>query len=130
MPTYDYRCGACEHEFEQFQSITAKTMRKCPSCGKLKLKRLIGTGAGVIFKGSGFYETDYRSDSYKKAAKADSDAGKTKDKGSDSKSGGDSSGSKSESSKPTSGGAGDKPAAKSAKQSASKSSGGSATKKK
>lgn len=74
MPTYDYVCEACDHAFEEFQSITAKSLRKCPECGKNKLKRLIGTGAGVIFKGSGFYETDYRSDSYKKAAKADSDS--------------------------------------------------------
>ena len=71
MPTYDYRCDACGHEFEEFQSMTASPLRKCPECKKLKLKRLIGTGAGVIFKGSGFYETDYRSDSYKKAAEAD-----------------------------------------------------------
>ena len=71
MPTYDYRCQACNHKFEEFQSITAKTLRKCPECGKLKLQRLIGIGAGVIFKGSGFYETDYRSDDYKKSAKAE-----------------------------------------------------------
>ena len=68
MPTYDYRCDNCEHEFELFQSITARPARKCPQCGKMKLRRLLGTGAGVIFKGSGFYETDYRSDSYRKAA--------------------------------------------------------------
>lgn len=74
MPTYEYSCEACKHRFETFQSITAKSMRKCPACGKLKLKRLIGTGAGIIFKGSGFYETDYRSDSYKKAAKAETNA--------------------------------------------------------
>jgi putative FmdB family regulatory protein len=85
MPTYDYRCNACQHEFEEFQSMSAKPLRKCPECGKLKLERLIGTGAGVIFKGSGFYETDYRSESYKKAAKADSDGGKSDSK-SDSKS--------------------------------------------
>ena len=77
MPTYDYACQACDHEFEAFQSITAKPLRKCPECGRLKLKRLIGIGAGVIFKGSGFYETDYRSDSYKQSAKAD----KSEDKG-------------------------------------------------
>jgi putative FmdB family regulatory protein len=76
MPTYDYRCQACEHAFEEFQSITAKSLRKCPKCGKAKLQRLIGIGAGVIFKGSGFYETDYRSESYKKSAQADSDAAK------------------------------------------------------
>ncbi len=74
MPTYDYACDACGHAFEEFQSITAKPLRKCPECAKPKLKRLIGTGAAVIFKGSGFYETDYRSESYKKAAKADPDS--------------------------------------------------------
>ena len=71
MPTYDYRCNNCEHEFEEFQSMSAKPLRKCPECGTLKLERLIGTGAGVIFKGSGFYETDYRSESYKKSAEAE-----------------------------------------------------------
>lgn len=75
MPTYDYRCNACDHEFELFQSMSDSAKRKCPECGKLKLERLIGTGAAVIFKGSGFYETDYRSDGYKKAAKADKDGG-------------------------------------------------------
>ena len=74
MPTYDYVCDACDHEMEEFQSITAKPLKKCPACGKSKLRRLIGAGAGVIFKGSGFYETDYRSDSYKKSAKSDSDS--------------------------------------------------------
>ena len=74
MPTYEYRCDACGHEFELFQQITAPVKRKCPECGKARLVRLIGTGAGVIFKGSGFYETDYRSDSYKKAAEADKKA--------------------------------------------------------
>ena len=71
MPTYDYQCRACGHEFERFQSITAERLRKCPLCGKRTLKRLIGTGAGIIFKGSGFYQTDYRSDSYRKAAEKD-----------------------------------------------------------
>jgi putative FmdB family regulatory protein len=74
MPTYEYRCAKCEYEFEKFQSMTASALRKCPQCGKLSLRRLIGTGAGVIFKGSGFYETDYRSESYKNAAKKDSEA--------------------------------------------------------
>lgn len=68
MPTYGYVCEHCGHEFDEFQSITAKPLRKCPQCGELSLKRLIGCGAGIIFKGSGFYCTDYRGDGYKKAA--------------------------------------------------------------
>lgn len=71
MPTYDYRCNECRHEFEHFQSMKDKPLKKCPECGKNALERLIGLGGGVIFKGSGFYETDYRSSSYKKAAEAD-----------------------------------------------------------
>ena len=71
MPTYAYKCENCGHAFEQFQSITAKPIRKCPGCGKTAVKRLVGTGAGIIFKGSGFYQTDYRSDTYKKAAESD-----------------------------------------------------------
>lgn len=71
MPTYDYRCKACKHQFEQFQSMKASALRKCPACGKIALERLIGTGGAVIFKGSGFYQTDYRSPSYQKAAEAD-----------------------------------------------------------
>ncbi len=71
MPTYDYRCQGCGHEFELFQSMSDKVKRKCPECGTLSLKRLIGIGGAVIFKGSGFFQTDYRSDSYKKAAEAD-----------------------------------------------------------
>jgi putative FmdB family regulatory protein len=71
MPTYDYQCDACDHEFELFQSISDPVKRKCPKCGKQKLRRLFGTGAAVVFKGSGFYQTDYRSDSYKKAAEQD-----------------------------------------------------------
>lgn len=83
MPTYDYTCENCGYEFEQFQSITAKSLRKCPNCAKPALKRLIGAGAGLIFKGAGFYETDYRSESYKKAEKSekgtpDTDAPKKK----------------------------------------------------
>jgi len=70
MPTYDYKCEACGHAFEKFHSITASPIRKCPKCGKRKVKRLLGTGAGLIFKGSGFYITDYRSESYKSGAKA------------------------------------------------------------
>lgn len=60
MPTYEYECEACGHGFEKFQSMTDKTLRKCPVCKKMKLQRLIGAGAGIIFKGSGFYETDYK----------------------------------------------------------------------
>jgi putative FmdB family regulatory protein len=71
MPTYDYLCDACGHKFELFQSISDPVRRKCPECSKPKLRRLFGTGAALVFKGSGFYQTDYRSDSYKKAAKAD-----------------------------------------------------------
>src|SRR5690554_3582329 len=74
MPTYDYRCDACNYEFELFQQMSDPVKRKCPSCGKSKLQRLIGIGAGVIFKGDGFYETDYRSESYKKAAEAEKKA--------------------------------------------------------
>jgi putative FmdB family regulatory protein len=74
MPTYDYRCDACGHTFEEFQSFSEEPLKQCPRCKKKKLQRLFGTGAGVIFKGSGFYETDYRSDSYKKAAKAEQEA--------------------------------------------------------
>src|SRR5262245_3724970 len=71
MPTYDYSCDACDHEFEVFESISAEPQTKCPKCKKNKLRRLFGAGAGLIFKGSGFYQTDYRSDSYKKAADAE-----------------------------------------------------------
>ena len=74
MPTYEYRCDGCGHQFELFQQMTDPVKRKCPKCGKPRLQRLIGTGAGVIFKGGGFYETDYRSDSYKQAAEADTKA--------------------------------------------------------
>src|SRR5262245_56048765 len=71
MPTYDYECDACEHKFEEFQSMSDKPLKKCPACKKPKLRRLLGTGAAIIFKGSGFYQTDYRSESYKSAAKAE-----------------------------------------------------------
>ncbi len=71
MPTYEYVCEKCGHEFERFQPITARPTRKCPRCGQSSAKRLIGVGAGIIFKGSGFYETDYRSESYKKAEKGE-----------------------------------------------------------
>ena len=71
MPTYEYKCDACGFAFEKFQSIKSAPIRKCPHCGKNRAKRLIGTGSGLIFKGGGFYETDYRSEAYKTAAKAD-----------------------------------------------------------
>jgi len=76
MPTYDYICRACDHEFELFQSMKDSAKKKCPKCGKSSLERLIGTGAAVVFKGSGFYQTDYRSESYKKAQAADTEKAK------------------------------------------------------
>ncbi len=81
MPTYDYECDACGHKFEHFQSISDPVLKKCPECGKSKLRRLFGTGAAVVFKGSGFYQTDYRSDSYKKAAEKDKPASEAKSDG-------------------------------------------------
>ncbi len=87
MPTYEYVCDACQHQFELFQSITAEPEKQCPECGKKTLRRLIGPGAAIVFKGSGFYKTDYRSESYKKAAAAEksgtsaSSDGKTKTDG-------------------------------------------------
>ncbi len=89
MPTYDYECTACDHAFELFQSISESPKRKCPACGRLKLRRLFGTGAALLFKGSGFYQTDYRSESYKKGAASDKPAdssSKSTDDGSKSKS--------------------------------------------
>ena len=92
MPTYEYECTACGHEFDLFQQMSESVKRKCPKCHKRSLQRRVGIGAGVLFRGSGFYETDYRSDSYKKAAEAEkkssegtadgakSDAGKTESK--------------------------------------------------
>ena len=77
MPTYEYQCKACGDQFEAFQSISAKPIKKCPACGKNTVQRLISAGAGIIFKGSGFYETDYRSESYKTAAKKESPATET-----------------------------------------------------
>src|SRR5688500_16646341 len=78
MPTYDYRCNGCGHEFESFQSMSADHLRDCPECGKPKLKRLRSGGAAIVFKGSGFYQTDYRSESYKKSAQADAPAVESK----------------------------------------------------
>lgn len=88
MPTYAYECQACDHAVEIFQSMSESPKRKCPACGRLKLKRKIGTGAGILFKGSGFYETDYRSQSYRDGAAAETKSSEKKGsekKGSDSK---------------------------------------------
>ena len=90
MPTYDYECDACGHSWELFQKITDDAVKSCPECKKKKARRLFGTGAAVVFKGSGFYQTDYRSDSYKKGEKAAKDSkkdSKSDSGGSDSKSG-------------------------------------------
>ena len=81
MPTYDYECEACNHTFEEFQGINDPILKKCPECKKNKLQRLFGTGAAIVFKGSGFYQTDYRSEGYKKAAKADSKKAKSESEG-------------------------------------------------
>ena len=91
MPTYEYVCEACGHRFENFQSMSSAPIKQCPQCKKKKVKRLIGTGAGLIFKGSGFYITDYRSEGYKQAAKKDaatsnSSGGKSKPAKSETKS--------------------------------------------
>jgi putative FmdB family regulatory protein len=72
MPTYDYVCDACGHALEVFQSMSEAPKKKCPKCGKSKLHRRIGAGAGFLFKGTGFYQTDYRSSEYKADAKKDS----------------------------------------------------------
>jgi putative FmdB family regulatory protein len=92
MPTYEYICEKCNHEFELFQPITAEPLTVCPKehCqgarwGKGRVKRKIGGGGGLIFKGSGFYITDYRSDSYKASAKKDSESSKAAPASSDSK---------------------------------------------
>jgi len=93
MPTYDYECDACGHKMEIFQNISEEPLKKCPECKKKKFRRLFGAGAGILFKGSGFYQTDYRSDSYKQKAASDKPApsSSTDAKGSsDSKSSGES----------------------------------------
>jgi putative FmdB family regulatory protein len=74
MPNYDYKCTNCEKTFEIFQNISAERLTNCPECGKSDFKRLIGSGAGIIFKGSGFYCTDYRSSSYEKDKRKDTAA--------------------------------------------------------
>lgn len=105
MPTYEYRCRACDNKWEEFQSIKAEPTKKCPKCRKAKAERIISAGGGILFKGSGFYQTDYRSESYKKGAdaankaseaasssssdKGSSDSGKSPDSGKSSKSAGE-----------------------------------------
>ncbi len=84
MPTYDYICDACQHEFEAFESMKADSQTICPSCHEPKLRRKIGMGAAILFKGSGFYQTDYRSESYKKGAKADKTSSEAASKPADS----------------------------------------------
>lgn len=80
MPTYEYECDKCGHRFEKFQSIKARSVKTCPACKKPAVRRLIGAGGAIIFKGSGFYATDYRSDEYKRAASADKPSESTADK--------------------------------------------------
>ena len=83
MPTYDYVCEKCGHAFEHFQGMNDPKLTDCPEDGCAgPVRRLLGTGAGIIFKGGGFYETDYRSESYKKAAKSESESGKKKEESS------------------------------------------------
>jgi putative FmdB family regulatory protein len=117
MPTYDYVCDGCQHKFELFQSITADPEKKCPKCGKLKLRRLIGAGAAIVFKGSGFYQTDYRSASYKQRAEADKPASESKSSESKSES-------KSEGKAPDSKASGDGAATKPDKKKSKKDDGG------
>jgi len=84
VPTYEYECRQCGHRFEQFQSMKDEPLKKCEKCGG-ELRRLIGTGAGILFKGSGFYQTDYRSKSYRDKAKSESgDKSPAKESGSES----------------------------------------------
>ena len=75
MPTYEYACPKCGHQFEQFQSMRDEPLKKCPKCGKAALKRLVGGGAGLIFKGSGFYITDYPKKSQSEGGKSQTDSG-------------------------------------------------------
>ena len=100
MPTYDYVCDGCGHAFELFQSMTDSVKKTCPECGKKKLRRLIGAGGAIVFKGSGFYKTDYRSDSYKKSAAADSGSSPSTEKTSGEKASGEKSTSDKPASKP------------------------------
>lgn len=100
MPTYDYECDSCGHSMELFQNISESPLRKCPACKRLKLRRLFGTGVAIVFKGSGFYQTDYRTESYKKGAEADRKATESSSGDADSADSKSSSESKSSDSKP------------------------------
>ena len=122
MPTYEYKCTACGHAFERFQSMSAEPIKRCPQCGKAKVKRLISTGAGLIFKGSGFYITDYRDAGYKEKAKAESGSTASGDGKTESKSGGEGGASATPAAETT-------PAAKSESKPAPKSEGKSSRKK-
>jgi putative FmdB family regulatory protein len=103
MPTYEYKCDACGNDFEELQGFSEEPLTKCPKCKKKKLRRLFGTGASIIFKGSGFYETDYRSESYKSGAKAETDAAKPAEANGESKDGTKSAESKPATKKPAAG---------------------------
>jgi putative FmdB family regulatory protein len=113
MPTYEYKCNACGEAFEKFQPMTAAPVKKCPKCGKSKVRRLISAGGGMIFKGSGFYITDYRSEGYQTSAKADSapaEAGAKSDGKADATAKGDGKAEKKSESKPAEAKAETKPA--------------------
>jgi putative FmdB family regulatory protein len=86
MPTYDYQCGACGHEWELFQSMNDSPVKSCPKCKKRKAKRLLGLGAGLIFKGTGFYETDYKKKTGGEAKDKSSSDSSSSDSGSSDKS--------------------------------------------
>ncbi|MHC4924977.1 MAG: FmdB family zinc ribbon protein [Planctomycetota bacterium] len=80
MPTYDYECASCGHAFEEFQMMSDKVLRKCPECKRMKLQRLLGAGSGIIFKGSGFYETDYKKKTGKPSGESSKDESKSESK--------------------------------------------------
>ncbi len=84
MPTYEYECTKCDHHFEVFQSMKDDPLKRCPKC-RCKIRKVLGSGAGIIFKGSGFYQTDYRSKDYHEAAKKDKSAASTTSEKSDKK---------------------------------------------